>query len=365
MNKNIYPSLLGPSSELDITVFPEPVRDFITTVSRSTGCPLSFTTLGALAAMATAAAGATLEYQPSHRESPNLFLGVVGRTGSAKSPMIKACLRPFLYKLMRDYEDYEKQLIDWKKNRYIAAQKNSKKVVLAQKPLKPEQHIITEGTIKGIQKTFDLHRRLGVPRHILLYRDDLNRLFRDIMAYRICKGSDMEIDLQLAGKYISVYDDMTIIGTLLPDVFRRAITKDNELFSRFLFAFCDDFPPCSNFDFNVPLAVREAYDAYVMNTMYWLRAKLKTQLPGQATYILTEKQQARIDEIYDELHKRGWMENNTAFKKWEINLHKIAIIMAVMHREAELSDTSLELAISLIRYFVGNLLHFRHKAPTL
>src|SRR5262245_58270728 len=74
-----------------VEVFPASVASFVRRVEQAVGCPPDFPGVAVLAA-AGAAIGATraIEPKPGWREQPNLYVALVGRPGSGKSPGLQA-----------------------------------------------------------------------------------------------------------------------------------------------------------------------------------------------------------------------------------------------------------------------------------
>lgn len=251
---------------IPIEIFPKKYRQTIQAAARAFGVPNEVPAT-ALLALTSACIGRTrrIVVKESWGEHPNLYLGLVARSGVGKSP----CCKVFFKTVRR----LEKQWHD----RWQADVAKYEAVLEAQKKFKGEgrdnvgsplqkpalrQLILDDATIESVANAFTDN-----PRGLLWYRDELFGLLADMDKYAGEKGGTRS-------RLLSAYDSepwktnrisaraayiphacLSIFGTIQPALLGKIFSssdQDSGFLARFLFAFAEPEAP--------PQWVDEAFD---------------------------------------------------------------------------------------------------------
>ncbi|MFT4593577.1 MAG: hypothetical protein ACI9JK_001289 [Phycisphaerales bacterium] len=226
----------GEYEEFPVWLFPEPVRTFIESASKSIGRDASFIALPMLSAFATAI-GTThcIELKPGWVEYPIIWTGIVGDSGTKKSPAIKTALGLFnkvqkqnrqLY--CEDMEEYEKnkmvyevQLSAWKSFSKKNPEDAGEPPIAPVRPIE-KVFLICDATIEAICEKLSMN-----PRGLLMSRDELAGFINGLDQYK-GKGSDQQMMLEMhsAG---SIYVDRKTSGRLHVETAAVSITGGIQL----------------------------------------------------------------------------------------------------------------------------------------
>lgn len=161
-----------------VDALPEPLRGFVAAGAKAIGCDPSYLALPMLTAIA-AAIGNTRRIQLKRGWSAPaiVWAGIVGESGTAKTPAFKLVMRPIRERqrkalerhadAMRDYEAdlarYEKAMAKWKRDKKATDEP-------PEKPEAPqaERCIVSDTTVEALAPLL-----LANPRGLLLARDEL------------------------------------------------------------------------------------------------------------------------------------------------------------------------------------------------
>ena len=183
-------------------------------------------------------------------EPPIIWTGVIGPSGSLKSPAIAmGCLasmeveRELRRQNKEANERYEDEIADWK---------NSNKKLRGLEPEKPglRRHVTDDLTIEVLADLLTTN-----PRGLLIRKDELSQWFASFDQYRSGKGSDVgrwlslhtgvffAVDRRSDDRHYTIFDPrVSINGGIQPKTLRRVLTED--FFERGLPArFLLDYPP--------------------------------------------------------------------------------------------------------------------------
>ncbi len=229
-----------------IDVFPPGIRELLDAVAKSHTVPHEVP-CSALLVMAGACIGRTraLEIRHGWREHPNLYLAVVGRSGTGKSPATKSILSP-IFRLEEQWgKTYEEELRAWEAEEDKSGDSRPRQ----------RQVIAEDASLEALSEALSDN-----PRGQLWYRDELKGFFDDLDKYSSKSGGTKS-------RLMSSYDSgqwkinriskgrnlyipratLSIFGTVqprtLPDIFSD---RDNAtgFLPRFLFLRADtDSPP--------------------------------------------------------------------------------------------------------------------------
>jgi Protein of unknown function (DUF3987) len=172
-----------PPPAFPVEVLPEPVRWFVEGAAQALGCPVDFLALPALV-VAGAALGNTwrLSITPTHQEHAALFGLIVGPPGSGKSPALALTLAP-----LRAIEECHLDSHRAEQARWLVLEESRRG------PVAPVRRCLFDhfkpSTLGAILE--------ANPRGILVARDDLGSLIRDLTQSRDGKGHEGRELLQL------------------------------------------------------------------------------------------------------------------------------------------------------------------------
>lgn len=360
-------------------IFPAPVANFIRDVAIATGAPEDYMALSMLPVGAVCAGRMTLLVRPGHVEHPTAYCVIVGEKGHAKSAAMNMAIDPLVEiqteeslafdKAYAKHAEAEAALRGQRGERVAEA-----KAALAEEaPMPNQQLVITSGTMEGMLQCLHNNQEIGHAPHCIVFKDELRSLFGEMDAYRK-KGSSSGGDME---KYLSMFNgaDMTtrnvsrrftikkarcsILGSIQPDVFRRAMgdgTHENGMFDRMLFACASGFPKETNLLAIVPQQVLDFYRSHIkLCFMDYNRPEGGEGAPMQLA--LSDNQRLRLQAVLTEYYRIGARHNQGAFKKWELNLFKIILILTALHRRGRVDDDIMEKAIMFARHLVEGWLH--------
>lgn len=250
----------GPGSPLkDLQLFepfplhclPKPIREYVEASSRSIECDPSMIAVFALGCLGSSIGHLTqIRIKADWHEPPLLWVGVVGKSGSGKSPALKAALAP-LEEIDRELheqnartrEDFKQALRAWE-----VEEKRSKGKNPDPKPERPpsERLIVRDFTLESLGPIL-----LENPRGLLYVADELNRLFKGMNKYnrgkderdswnQIFNAQSITIDRKHGDPptlYIPVAG-ISVVGGIQPGVLSKTLNSedwDSGFPARFLF----------------------------------------------------------------------------------------------------------------------------------
>ena len=192
----------------------------------------------------------SIQLKAGYVEPSVLWTGIIGPSGSLKSPAIAAgCLasmeleRELRRQNKEANERYEDEIGNWE---------SEKKNLRGHKPEKPGllKHVTDDLTIEVLADLLTAN-----PRGLLIRKDELSQWFASFDQYRSGKGSDVgrwlslhtgvffAVDRRSDNRHYTIFDPrVSINGGIQPKTLRRVLTEDffeRGLPARFLF----DYPP--------------------------------------------------------------------------------------------------------------------------
>ena len=170
---------------------PEPVSTYIEEGSKALGCDTSYIALPMLSALASSIGNSRrIKLKESWSEPAILWTGIVGDSGTMKSPAIELALKPLRKKQTGAFKEYAEQLKDYQGElaEYEQTIKQKKKSdPLPDKPIEPiaMRYYCGDITIEALAGLLN-----NSPRGLLLARDELSGWLKSFNAYKNGKGSD-------------------------------------------------------------------------------------------------------------------------------------------------------------------------------
>ena len=167
--KNLFP----------IDAFPLAVQQIITATKESLNFPIDFTGASLLFTSGLAIGNAyQLEVKKTWRESPVLYLALVGRSGTTKSHPLSFALQPIQNEDYKTYKEYEAQKQEY--DYYHSLSKKQQEQEALSEPDRPfwQKHIVTDFTPEALIEVHKFNKRgIGV------YCDELAGWFKNFNRY--------------------------------------------------------------------------------------------------------------------------------------------------------------------------------------
>ena len=167
--KNLFP----------IDAFPLAVQQIITATKESLNFPIDFTGASLLFTAGLAIGNACqLEVKKTWRESPVLYLALVGRSGTTKSHPLSFALQPIQNEDYKTYKEYEAQKQEY--DYYHSLSKKQQEQEALSEPDRPfwKKHIVTDFTPEALIEVHKFNKRgIGV------YCDELAGWFKNFNRY--------------------------------------------------------------------------------------------------------------------------------------------------------------------------------------
>lgn len=186
---------ITPAESFPLDALPGPMRRMAEAVAASMPCPVDMPACTMLAA-ASAAIGSTrrLKIKTSWYEQARLWIAIVARPGSKKSPAASCVLSPIRQaqkRLRREHERamerHKAELAEWKRQTEEAPNP-------LEKPREPIEHQVEVGDATR-EALCGLLR--DNPRGLLIYRDELTGWAKSLNQYKAGKGDDKKFWLSL------------------------------------------------------------------------------------------------------------------------------------------------------------------------
>jgi hypothetical protein len=238
-------AVIVPSRPFTLAALPAVVGRFVRESATAIGCDPSFIALPTLACLARAIGNKrVIRLKQTWDEPAVLWLAIVGKSGTHKSPAVKAAMAILRRKQAEAIErhkqgmaeylerriEYEKELSHWKRNKT--------KDKPPWEPLEPvcQRFIVSDITIEALAALLDLQDD-----GVLLVRDELAGWINGIAEYKGGKGSDtghwlaswsgepFTVDRKTGPKkMIHVRRGaVSIVGGIQPEILRQAIGREH------------------------------------------------------------------------------------------------------------------------------------------
>jgi len=172
---------------------PEPVQSYVRGGAEALGCEASYVALPVLSALA-AAIGNTrrIQLKKSWCEPAVLWTGIIGPSGTLKSPAIDLALKPLRKKQSAAFDVYEEAMVNYQQELAdYETQKMRKKrgEALPEKPKEPvaRRYICSDVTVEALAALLKENTR-----GLLLVRDELAGWLRSFNSYKKSGGDEAQ-----------------------------------------------------------------------------------------------------------------------------------------------------------------------------
>ena len=364
-------------------VFPEPVSNFITSASKSIGCPPDFLAIPVLAVLATAiGCSCSIELKKGWIEGPRIYSAVVALPGSKKSPALNAATAPirelqneFRNEFIQQESDYQFQLSSYNIQVELWKKRKPEEKKPEDQPISPPEPILRQiktsnATMESLAKMLDTNKR-----GILYEQDELAAWVKSMNAYRGGKGSDLESWLsfwngsqtiinRVSAKKPTIIDRplVNVTGCIQPDLLSDLSgIKQNGFFDRILAAFPDPIPQHYS-TAELPDEITAAYNS-IVKSLFALQPLLETD--GTETPVLMSfTASARIEwEQWNILHDNEMNSSDLPYyllgvwSKLQGYMSRFILIIQLTSNaykniiDKEIHPDSIKAAANLISYF--------------
>jgi hypothetical protein len=337
-----------------VEVLPEPARVYVEELA-ATGLPLEYLGPTALCVMAIAVGGGELTVNLGSWDEPlALWYGLVGRTGTGKSPSIKQLRRP-LDAVEKGWSDvFEANLGAWK-----ALSDADRKT-----EAKPQRQrlIVSDYTYESLIRILAVEKNaagLGV------LTDELAGYVKSLGQYKAAGGGyDRQKFLELWSALPQSYDRvegdihlrverpiLNIVGGVQPLLLPRLVGEDG-LKERFCWSYYDEMPPEDPPDLLSMTTAAQRWDAMIDGLVNQRVAKSILQFTIEAKEVRdAERKRFRQQQISVSTpsHMPGW------WAKAPAHFMRHALLLALVDVAPAVGKAHLEKASKLIHYFAAHL----------
>jgi hypothetical protein len=290
---------------------------------------------------------------------PVVYTGIVGESGSVKSPTQKLVLNA-LFQLQNDLnKEYENRLQEWEEMEVEDGQK---------KPPKPVPIDLWTGDATSEKVAEMLAKQEDEKQGFVIWKDELSALIKDNNAYRGGHGSDAEkllsgrdgspLKVDRVSKRFSVsQSSYSITGGIQPDTLKQQIDFSDPTghWARFLFCYLpltkQTFPE-DELDIDIDDYLKSIYE----------------RLRGQSaqTYVMSAGAKELYKQWFNKLGELAYGESRqglrNVYSKMKGDTGVIALLLHCLNAairgeepEQEISETTMTSAIALTKYYIGQV----------
>jgi hypothetical protein len=335
--------------EFPTNIFPEKIENLIDVLYRNVGFEKSVSASAILFAVSTIIGNSKrIKVKNTWIDTPNLWLAIVGKRGTMKSPTIKFPVTPLQKDEIFFAEEYEKEIASW--NRLEKDQQKHE-----EKPTRKQRittDITTEGLIKLIKEN---------PNGIGIIKDELNGLFKEMGRYQGAGALEFLLSAYSGGQHIknrATQDSITvdnvflsIIGTIQPQVLKSMANNntDNGFIDRWLYVKSENKVPEFKIDNDIDLQYIESYNRFIID--------IKNMSSSEEAMILTAKARSEfqdgINRIRHQMRNDETPQQLTAYlAKMETYFARFCILIAVMEQCITIEKKHVEKAYMLTKFYI-------------
>lgn len=356
-------SSLSVGSPFPLGLLPEWLRVTALEQSASYGTPAELWATTFLCGISAAAGKRIKLVTGNYTNYPQLWLMVVGKSGSGKSDPLRVAFRPHQKKNHQLFDDYRRQYSEW-----ISTKEGT--------PPRWDPILINDFTPEAL---FDVLKTST--KGLTLYRDELSGFFLDIGRY----SSSGEVS-----HYLSTFDNqsfsvnrkkdqpflvtdpyLNIVGSIQPSVLSTVLgqnqAQESGFAQRFLFLY-PDFPPKDDPD-DVAAPKCEHYEKLIFDLLDAnITKSLKLDASAKEKYKLYFRETERLRVEGSDF----WA---TVYSKAQIQVLRLALTVAIARigeniiweelfdepTEYFVSGDDMGAAVGMMRYFIASLKKFKEE----
>lgn len=343
---------LDPISDFPIETFPKPIASLINQLEKYSGFEPAIVSSAILFVVSTIIGNSRfIQVKSTWIDSPNLFIAIVGRRGSMKTPTVNYCLKPLMDDEKKFQIKYNEDLQDWlkipKKNRNEENQPRRK------------QRFSNDLTVEGLVKTMNYNSNgLGI------YKDELYGLFEEMNRYH--SGGNIEFFLSAfsGGQFIKNRATSTtvtineiflsILGSIQPEKLKKlaSTNTDNGMIDRWLFVESKNKAPRTTVE-DMPSSLTSNYHSFI-NTISNNCQEYKLMQWDHGAHGSFIK---KLNNIEDLMNSENCKPNLfTYLSKMKTYLARFVTIIATMEGTEVITIDNVNKAVQLGKYYIQSAL---------
>jgi hypothetical protein len=375
------PVELPEAPEFPVDALPESCRRFVYEGAKAIGVSEDYLGLPVLAALAQGVgASRVVQIKRSWRETSTLFLALVSKPGTKKTPAAKPALAPVWdrdFELGREYAEKKEEFEQEEKEYEIAVKQAKRNEQTPPPPPKApvrEQSVLDDVTVEALVEVIAQN-----PRGVLVARDELTGWVKAMDQYKGGKGSDKQHWLSLwssssikvnrkgqGGEVTSVkYPSVSLYGSIQPAMLRElGNTAEEGLIERFLFAYPEHRRSRFTYDEISSEAEREYERLIEKLYSYRMYEDVDSEVMMPVPVPMSPEARSLFavcsDELGAEAEEPGFPHRlRGAFSKLEAYLARLALILSLCRcaetgEVEQVEEEDMEAAYKLIRYFAAH-----------
>lgn len=220
IKRDVQKNTLKLQKSFPLEVFPKAIKDFILDEEDALNSDRNYLSASILSALSLAIGSRfQLEVKPTYVVKANLYIAIVGLSGTGKSHPMRKAYSPLDKKQRESFEIYQKELRDWEKD-----QSSSKPTY--------KKYFLDDFTLEALMEVHS-HNPMGVG----IFADELLGWFHNMNRYS--NGSDREkylslwngdsVNIDRVSKTISIDSSfLNILGGIQPGRLNKIINEANE-----------------------------------------------------------------------------------------------------------------------------------------
>ncbi len=335
-----------------IDLLPKWIQGLAAECEKSYGTPAELFALSFLCGVSAASGRKFSLKTGNYVNYPQLWLKIVGKSGSGKSEPFRLAMKPLLDSDKKKYDAYRAEL------------GRAKLDELAEKPIW-DQSLINDSTPEALFKV------LGQSRDgLTLYRDELSGWFSDIGRYNrsgeiahylsIFDNSDFSINRKQDDPQLISAPFLNVFGTIQPKILSKVLSANNAEDSGFAQRFLFFYPKFPKREYG---SVKEKpgfgkYNKLISDLLLMAKEEFRLSPEGEESYVLFFNEMEDLRYSADDF----WA---SVFSKAQIQVLRLALTIRIA-RLTEKYDTivekkDMECACRLQRVFIGHLTEFKNE----
>ena len=331
-------------------IFPTQIQELIKDAKNTIGFNSDYLSTGILSICATALGNSVSLFNGSYNSQPILWLAIIGRQGIGKTHPLKFAKEPIEKKDKQNYKEFQALL-----QNYESQEKKGSKP-------KYKNTILTDFTPEKLAETLQFNDK-----GVLIFKDELIGWINSFDQYK--KGGDQQKYLEFFNGGTLTVDrvskepirvektNVNILGGLQPKKLKELASNgrnDDGFLSRLLFVYPTNLKPNLFTGKAINKLHIENYNRFVLNLYDAPASTIRTT--EEQIKIYKQWQHKKVKECFND-------DIETSIQaKLETYVWRVALIIEMMQQASisqfkeQLSDNSLNKAISLIEYFRINAL---------